>query len=383
VQSSAVAAFGIERHHRFNILFPDPVIAELKSLDDQSFRDNLVIPNNSHVQTVVFVEKQAVTMALQEINVRATQAAAEAKSKLNTGQQYASAESAQALSDTLANVAKSSKATSKNSERSKWHKGKSNPLLVKLALGSIVIVGDEIAYLQRVQIQNSATPSTTPTPLTAVPSSLSFADQNVTTTSDAQSVTLTNTGSSALNNLVVSLSGGSRSDYRIESNTCQSSLAPAANCAISVSFNPSNSSSASAKRTENLQVSYNPGSAPLLVGLTGNALVPSDAVLLSSTNLAFQTTKVGQPSSATLTISNLSKSGPLTTVSIAAPAGSNPGDFSVSPSACNNLVVGNACSISVTFKPTATGPRIATISVTYPINGVSQSQTVTLAGTGQ
>jgi len=62
-------------------------------------------------------------------------------------------------------------------------KGDFDPFLVKLALGKMVIVGDQIQYLQRVQIQSSAAPSGTgaPTISTVSPSAaLPGASVNIT-----------------------------------------------------------------------------------------------------------------------------------------------------------------------------------------------------------
>jgi hypothetical protein len=59
----------------FGIIAPDPIISQLNNLDDQSFRDNLVITNNAHIQTVVFVEKQALTLSLRDLQIRLNNAA--------------------------------------------------------------------------------------------------------------------------------------------------------------------------------------------------------------------------------------------------------------------------------------------------------------------
>jgi hypothetical protein len=42
-----------------NVIGPDRVVGQLNNLDDESFRDNQVIPNNSHMRTMVFMEKSA------------------------------------------------------------------------------------------------------------------------------------------------------------------------------------------------------------------------------------------------------------------------------------------------------------------------------------
>jgi hypothetical protein len=152
----------------FNLLFPDPIVSQLKSLDDQSFRDNVVIPNNSQVQTVVFVEKENLTVGLRELQIQlssgatelqkktaATTQATEGTDQLDASALLARTEIQAAAMDRLAS---NSESTVKNSTaRNRIKSGRFDPMLVKIALGSIVVVGDMIQYLQRVQVQNSAT----------------------------------------------------------------------------------------------------------------------------------------------------------------------------------------------------------------------------------
>jgi hypothetical protein len=195
----------------FNLVAPDPIVNQLKSLDDQTFRDNMVIPNNAQVQTVVFIEKQNLTQALRELMLRLGDAATNAQitmeaAKKNTADAEASAAAAEAKASSafeknvkpsedahayagtsllelqkdakqkrlaateakiseerlssmitvLGEMAGSVSGTVTNSRRQKFGKGNPDPLLVKLALGSLVVVGDEIEYLQRVQIQTNA-----------------------------------------------------------------------------------------------------------------------------------------------------------------------------------------------------------------------------------
>jgi hypothetical protein len=150
----------------FNLVFPDPIVSQLKSLDDQSFRDNMVIPNNSQVQTVVFVEKQNLTTALAAVGAEIDSEITANNSQMNVVQtdtkqtaqeKSAATESAQMKATLLQTVMNESKKTSTNSTRPAFSRSNANPLLVKVALGTIVIVGNEIQFLQRVQIQNSAT----------------------------------------------------------------------------------------------------------------------------------------------------------------------------------------------------------------------------------
>ena len=201
-------------------------------------------------------------------------------------------------------------------------RGGFSPFVVKLALGSVVIVGDQIQYLQRVQIQSNAAPSQVASPLTASPSSLSFANQTLLTPSPSQSVTLTNTGSVPLTNIAPQVSTNP-SDFRVPSNTCPSSLAAAATCVVSIVSAPSATVGAPVTRTGALQVSFSPGSgAALTIPLSGSAAIPQDGVAVTS-SLNFGTVKFGPPAgnaTATLTIANVNAAQPLTITAIAAPA---------------------------------------------------------------
>jgi hypothetical protein len=157
--ATAVAIVSGPLLQAFNIIAPDPVISQLNNLDDQSFRDNIVIPNNAQIQTTVFVEKQAVTDALRNLQIQLTHAAVEARQSVGAeGQTKTSAQQlAEVNASVLTQLANSTTATVKNSSGPLFQfRGKHDPLLVELALGSVVVVGQEIEYLQRVQIQNNA-----------------------------------------------------------------------------------------------------------------------------------------------------------------------------------------------------------------------------------
>ncbi|HEV3172656.1 MAG TPA: glycoside hydrolase family 3 C-terminal domain-containing protein, partial [Actinocrinis sp.] len=84
--------------------------------------------------------------------------------------------------------------------------------------------------------------------LSASPSSLTFAAQNVGSTSGAQSVTISNTGNAAA--AISSVTAGG--DYA-ETNTCGSSLAAGSSCSASVTFTPT----AAGTRTGTLTVNSN------------------------------------------------------------------------------------------------------------------------------
>ncbi|HEX4722769.1 MAG TPA: choice-of-anchor D domain-containing protein [Pseudonocardiaceae bacterium] len=107
----------------------------------------------------------------------------------------------------------------------------------------------------------SGTGGNTPTvTLSAGPTSLTFASQAVNTSSGAQLVTVTNTGTAA-----AAVSGVSATGDFSQTSNCGSSIAAGANCTVSVTFRPT----ASGTRTGTLTVSSNAGNSPTTVALTG------------------------------------------------------------------------------------------------------------------
>ncbi|HEY1205943.1 MAG TPA: hypothetical protein VGF05_14725 [Bryobacteraceae bacterium] len=142
----------------FNIVAPDRVVGQLNNLDDQSFRDNQIIPNNYQIVTTVFVEKRALGEALADLMIQLQSASTmkAAQGQLDVDAQRMSSEDYKNTKALLSTLNDSASATVRNSQRPVFHKGTFSPLLVKLALGSVVIVGDQIEYLQRVQVQGNA-----------------------------------------------------------------------------------------------------------------------------------------------------------------------------------------------------------------------------------
>ncbi|HLY60958.1 MAG TPA: choice-of-anchor D domain-containing protein [Terriglobia bacterium] len=107
------------------------------------------------------------------------------------------------------------------------------------------------------------------------PATLSFGSQRVATSSAPQSVTLSNTGTAALNNISI----GSSTDDFVENNTCSNSLAVGASCTIVVMFNPT----AAGPLAGSLMITDNGPGSPQAVALTGaGAPNPSPAIGLLS-----------------------------------------------------------------------------------------------------
>ena len=136
------------------------------------------------------------------------------------------------------------------------------------------------------------------------PTSLSFGNQTVNTTSGGQSVTLTNSGNATLSISSITLTGTDAAAYA-KTTTCASSLAANANCTISVTFTPTAVASTSAT----LSIATNAAGSPATVALTGtgtgvanNALsitIDSGPPSITTANIAYATVTVCTPGSTT------------------------------------------------------------------------------------
>jgi FtsP/CotA-like multicopper oxidase with cupredoxin domain len=210
------------------------------------------------------------------------------------------------------------------------------------------------------------------------PASLAFGNQARNTTSAAQPVTLTNTGTTALIISSITLGGTNPTQFS-QTNTCPiggAGLAAGANCTISVRFSPTGTGA----RTATLSISDNAAGSPQTVTLTGTGTAPVATV--SPTSLAFGTQLRNTTSAArTVTLSNRG-TGPMVINGITL-GGANPTQFSQTntcPIGGAGLAAGTSCTISVRFRPTGAGTRTATLSISD--NATGSPQSVTLIGTG-
>ena len=197
---------------------------------------------------------------------------------------------------------------------------------------------------------------------------LSFPKTIIGVTSKPKSVTLTNTGTAPLNISSIAVSG----DFAISSKTCGTTVGAGTSCAVSVTFAPT----AKGSRQGNLTFSDNAQGSPHIVALAGTGT----AIKLTPSSLNLGTVTVGNSSSPqTITVINVSNA-TVTFTSIGI-AGLNPADFLIASSTCGASLGGGAsCTLSVRFKPTATGLRNGTLQVKD--DGGGSPQTATLKGTG-
>src|ERR1019366_7096569 len=203
--------------------------------------------------------------------------------------------------------------------------------------------------------------------------SLTFASQNVGTTSAAQSVTLNNTGSATLLISSLAVTGTNAGDFA-QTNTCGASVAAGGNCSISVTFTPT----AAGIRGASVTITDNAAGSPHTVTLSGTG-VGAPIVSLTAGSLTFASQNVGTTSAAqSVTLNNTGTATLL--ISGLAVTGTNPGDFAQTNTCGASVAAGGSCSILVTFTPTAAGIRGASVTITD--NAAGSPHTITLSGTG-
>jgi hypothetical protein len=201
------------------------------------------------------------------------------------------------------------------------------------------------------------------TTATISPSTLSFGNLAVGSTSSAQTVTITNTGSNTMTVSGVSASG----DYS-QTNTCTTLAANGGTCTISVRFAPT----AAGSRSGALTILNDAQGNPHTVNLSGTG--SSGAVSLSASSLTFSTRMAGTTSSAqTVTLTNTGNAA-LTITSIQAS-----GDFAQTNN-CTTVAASASCAVQVTFTPTSAGNRTGTLVFTD--SATDSPQTVSLSGEG-
>jgi hypothetical protein len=201
------------------------------------------------------------------------------------------------------------------------------------------------------------------------PASLTFSNVSVGTTSAAQTVTLTNTG-----NATLTITSIVASTNFAQANTCGSSVLAGTNCTISVTFTPPSAGTFSGTVT----LTDNAANSPQQVTLTGTGVGGTPAVSLSPTSLTFATQVINTTSSQqTVTLTNTG-TGNLTITSVTISAQyvlTN--KCPISPSF---VAPGANCTILAAFKPTSSGTKTGTVSITD--NAAGSPHTVSLTGVG-
>jgi hypothetical protein len=212
--------------------------------------------------------------------------------------------------------------------------------------------------------------------------------------------TLTNGGNATVTISSDTLSGPDQGDFSLAHDSCNGPVPAGQTCSVDITFTPSTTGSESAS----LDITDDDPSSPQSVPLTGTGV--ADEFTLTGGPLNFNDQRVGTTSSAqSAFITNNTDYGanpPNPSVT-----GANAGDFDAT--GCSGTVAANAsCAVTVTFTPTATGSRSATLAVAgqqiglsgngtnpnaqvspgsidfgnQPVHVISQTETITLQNSG-
>jgi sugar lactone lactonase YvrE len=206
--------------------------------------------------------------------------------------------------------------------------------------------------------------------VTFSPTSLSFPNTNLNTTSAVLTSKLSNTGNGVLNISGVTLGGLNPTDFA-QTNTCGTTLAAGANCIISVTFTPTTATNLSAT----INVADNATGSPQGLSVSGTGL---GGVSVSPSSIAFgneeeytenynaQKVTITNTGSATITFGTLVFST----------------NFVLYQDDCGSQLLGNSsCYYLVAFYPKGVGSFTGTLSI--PFTGSTGSPlTVSFTGTG-
>jgi hypothetical protein len=188
--------------------------------------------------------------------------------------------------------------------------------------------------------------------------------------STPKTITVTNSGNTALTISGVSLSGTNKTSFA-QTNNC-TSVAANGTCTISVTFTPA----ATGALTATLSIADNASGSPQTVTLTGTGQAPAPIANLTPTTLNLSA-GLGASASGNITLKNVGTD--ILAVSSIAVGGS--ATFTADTSACAaTLAINASCVIKITFTPTAFGGASGTLTVTD--NAAGSPHTASLSGTG-
>jgi Beta-propeller repeat/Cep192 domain 4 len=201
------------------------------------------------------------------------------------------------------------------------------------------------------------------------PAGLVFPPQSLGTTSQPETVTLTN-GDNAQTITSIVLGGADPQDFT-ETNTCPASLTPGATCTITVTFTPT----VAGIRTASVTITDSAPGSPQVVNLTGS----TSTLTLSTSNLAFGNQQVGTTSNALPVVATDDGTTAITFTSITAS-----GDFAETDDCLKApLQPTTNCTILVTFTPSAVGSSIGALTLNDSAPGSPQIVLLTGTGTSQ
>jgi hypothetical protein len=206
---------------------------------------------------------------------------------------------------------------------------------------------------------------------------LDFGNQPVLIASAALTVTVKNTGATAITLNAPQISGTNAADFAF-TNHCGATLAPSATCTVDVNFTPSVTSAESATLTLSDTVPES-----RTVALTGTGVLGIPGATVTPNPLpafALQTVGTTSATGKDVTVTNNGTAVlNFTTPNQFTFTGTNSTDFTQTTTCGATLAVSASCTITVKFAPTAAGTRTASLSIADNAGG--SPQVVPVSGT--
>jgi hypothetical protein len=234
------------------------------------------------------------------------------------------------------------------------------------------------AFAAKIDVANNAN-------IAVLPQTINFGDETISVASAQQQITLVNPSSAPLTitNIYLEEQVNNSSTVFVMANdsACIGTINPGGGfCQFFVSYTPN----ALGTQSDEIIIVDNAGAVPgtqQTIDLTGIGVNAATAVTVQPSSLSFTSQAVGTTSAPqSVTITNTGTQ----TLNITKFSTGTSGDFTLNDNAClalnNTLGVGQSCVVSVTFNPTASGTRTASLSITD--NATGSPQTVALTGTG-
>jgi len=201
--------------------------------------------------------------------------------------------------------------------------------------------------------------------------SLTFPLTTIGVAAPTQQITLTNKSNSAFSLTGIAVAGTDASSFS-ETNTCAATIASAASCVITVTFDPA----ASGVLTASVSISDSSYGSPQTIALNGTGT----PVKLSASSLTFPSTAVGV-AAATKQVTLTNEGSSALSITSIGMTGTYYTSFSQTNTCGASVAAGGSCVITVTFKPTKVGTLTADVKITN--GGYGSPQEIALTGTGQ
>jgi len=222
-----------------------------------------------------------------------------------------------------------------------------------------------------------------PAPIAAItPASLAltFPDQVVGTASaTAQTITVSNTGTTNLTISGVTLTGADPIPQFSFTNGCTTTVAPGGSCAVSVRFAPTTIGA----KTATVSIAHNAAGSSTNVTVSGTGLAQPPGPVAGATTATIANAtigggggvRIGNTATSNVRVTNTGTN-PLIITSASATA-----PFSATLGTCNLAVnPGRTCNLSVTFRPTAAQTYTGTLTM---VSNASNNPSGTLTGRGR